>query len=78
MDDITPDMALNITRYDKLMPHEYISEVTPDAVYSGDAKFDTRHKTLLNTLLVYRDEELSGHRNLRMHLIKRLICVCRI
>ena len=59
MDDITPDMALNITRYDKLMPQEYISEVTPDAVYSGDAKFDTRHKTLLNTLLVYRDEGIE-------------------
>ncbi|MBS6285833.1 MAG: hypothetical protein KH433_00215 [Campylobacter concisus] len=59
MDDITPDMALNIIRYDKLMPQEYINEVTPDAVYSSDAKFDTRHKTLLNTLLVYRDEGIE-------------------
>lgn len=59
MDDITPDMALNITRYYKLMPQEYINEVTPDAVYSNDAKFDTKHKTLLNILLVYRDEGIE-------------------
>lgn len=59
MDDITSDMMLNITRYDKLMPEEYINEVTPFAVYSTDAKFDTKNKTLLNTLLVYRDEGIE-------------------